>query len=326
MTPSQEKVLQYLHEARASELALVSTLRAHVAMAPSGSYRTGLERHLEETKAHARRLQSRIGELGASRNAVRLGVGLAQTVVGQALALGKGPLDLVRGYSVEEKLLKNAKDEYAAEAHEIATYLALERLAEAVDDPATASLARGIREDEEAMLAHLGEEIPRLADAMVRAELVRDPAAAAAGNGPGQAETAAGEGESTGSATGPTQPTGSGPAAAAAAQRATAQPPPVADSAGSSPAAPAGSAATAGPPAPFPVAPGGGPATEDAEAAALPVEGYATMRVSDLLPRLAGLSPEELDQVEEYERGHRARSTVLTRIGALRQRGAPPAT
>jgi ferritin-like metal-binding protein YciE len=303
MTPSEEKVLQYLQEARASELALVSTLRTHIAMAPSGSYRSALERHLEETKGHARRLQSRIGELGSHRNPVRLGMGLAQTVVGQALALGKGPLDLVRGYSPEEKLLKNAKDEYATEAHEIATYLALERLAEDVGDATTASLARAVREDEERMLVQLGEEIPRLADAMAAAELSSLDAAGAEDDGAGASGARA-------TATAPDVPT--------AAPGPTAAPPPA-----SGPSAPAGSAATSDmPAAPFDVAPGGAPAS--AEDADLPIRGYSTLRVSDLLPRLAGLSPEELDRVEEYERGHRARMTVLTRIAALRQRGAPP--
>jgi ferritin-like metal-binding protein YciE len=295
LTPSEEKVLQYLNEARASELALVSALRTHLAMAPSGSYRGVLERHLEETKAHARRVQARIAELGAHRSPMRLGVGLAQAVMGQAVALVKGPLDLVRGYSLEEKLLKNAKDDYAAEAHEIATYLALERLADEVGDATTAALAREIRGDEERMLARLGEEIPGLVEAMARAELARDPSldATRADGEPARRPTAATENE---------------PAPA---------PPPAADaSVGASPGAPASSAATPDmPPAPFPVASG---------ESDLPIEGYGGLRVADLLPRLAGLSPEDLDRVEEYERGHRARSTVLARISALRQRGAPP--
>jgi ferritin-like metal-binding protein YciE len=283
LTPSEEKVLQYLNEARASELALVSTLRTHLAMAPSGSYRGLLERHLEETKAHARRLQARIAELGTQRSPLRLGVGLAQSVVGQALALGKTPLDLVRGYSPEEKLLKNAKDEYAAEAHEIATYVALERLAEELGDATTAALARDIRGDEERMLARLGEEIVPLVDAMARAELAHDPSF-----DPARAEGEASPREPAADAA----PTAGEPAAAR-------EPDPAPVS------------------APFPVSPG-------PEAAGLPIEGYGGLRVADLLPRLAGLSPEELDRVEAYERSHRARSTVLARIDALRQRGAPP--
>lgn len=174
MTPSQDKIVQYLFEARAGELALASTLRAHRAMTPSSSYRTLLDTHLEETKDHATRLQARLGELGGSRNTVRAGVGLAQGVVGQALALGKGPLDLVRGYSAEEKLLKNCRDECAVEAYEIASYDALESLARLVGDEPTAALAATIRADEERTLARLHEELPRLTEAMARAELSHD--------------------------------------------------------------------------------------------------------------------------------------------------------
>ena len=61
-------------------------------------------------------------------------LGVAETVVGQALALGKTPIDMLRGTGGEEKVLKNAKDACATEALEIATYTALERLARVVGD------------------------------------------------------------------------------------------------------------------------------------------------------------------------------------------------
>ena len=186
MTQSEDKIVQYLFEARAGELALQSTLRAHLAMTPSSTYRKLLETHLEETKDHARRLQARLGELGGSRNTMRAGVGLAQGVMGQALALGKGPLDLVRGHSAEEKLLKNCRDECAAEALEIASYDILESLARLVGDEPTAALAVVIRAEEERMLGRLREELPRIAEAMARAELAGDaalqPAAARSGS------------------------------------------------------------------------------------------------------------------------------------------------
>ncbi|MDX6680382.1 MAG: hypothetical protein QOG94_421, partial [Solirubrobacteraceae bacterium] len=100
---------------------------------------------------------------------------VAQMVVGQALALGRTPLALVRGGGGEEKVLKNAKDSCAAEALEIATYIALERLAQAVEDERTAALAASIREDEERMLERLHAELPKLTDAVVRAEIHGDP-------------------------------------------------------------------------------------------------------------------------------------------------------
>ncbi len=126
-------------------------------MTPRGDYRADLQRHLRETKSHATSLQRRLEELGESRSIVAAGLGVLQSLVGQTLALGKGPFDLLRGASGEEKLLKNAKDESAAEALEIATYRALEHFASRIGDEETARLAASIRKDEERMLAALQE-------------------------------------------------------------------------------------------------------------------------------------------------------------------------
>ena len=121
--------MQYLNEAHGAEVALVRQLQAQVAMTPSGQYRDGLETHLGETRRHAQRVERRLGELGEGNNPLQVGLGLVQSVIGQALALTKTPVDLVRGSGGEEKVLKNAKDSCAAEAQEIATYTALARLA-----------------------------------------------------------------------------------------------------------------------------------------------------------------------------------------------------
>ena len=68
-------------------------------------------------------------------------------------------------------MLKNAKDAAATEALEIATYTAIERLATSVGDDETARLAASIRTDEERMLARVLEEIPKLTDAVVGADV-----------------------------------------------------------------------------------------------------------------------------------------------------------
>ncbi len=175
MTSSTDKVVQYLAEARASELGLVRELQAQIAMSPHGSYRTLLEKHLRETRAHADRVGARLDELDHGSNPLDMIGDVAQTIVGQVLAAGKAPLSLLRGSGGEEKVLKNAKDSCAAEALEIATYIAIERLARAVDDDRTAGLAASIREDEERMLASLREELPKLTDAVVRADIYGDP-------------------------------------------------------------------------------------------------------------------------------------------------------
>ena len=130
----EQKIVQYLNEAHGSELALVRQLQAQIAMTPRGSYRDGLETHLNETRSHAERLERRLSELGQGNNPLQVGLGAVQSVIGQALALTKTPLDLVRGSGGEEKVLKNAKDSCAAEAQEIATYTALAQLARTAGD------------------------------------------------------------------------------------------------------------------------------------------------------------------------------------------------
>jgi len=169
MSQSQQKVLQYLNEALATEVGLTRVLQSQIAITPSGSYRTGLEKHLRETRDHAKRVQKRQGELGYGNNPLQVGLGAAAGALSQALALAKTPLSLVRGSGGEEKVLKNAKDACAAEALEIATYAALERLARAVGDSKTADLAASIRSDEQKMLDRVLGEIPKLTDAVVGA-------------------------------------------------------------------------------------------------------------------------------------------------------------
>ena len=170
----QQKIVQYLNEAHGSELALVRQLQAQIAMTPRGQYRDGLETHLQETRRHAERVEARLAELGQGNNPLQAGLGALESLIGQALALTKTPLDLVRGTGGEEKVLKNAKDSCAAEALEIATYTALARLAQTAGDAKTERLAKSILGDEQKMLDRLLKEIPRLTDAVARAEFDGD--------------------------------------------------------------------------------------------------------------------------------------------------------
>jgi ferritin-like metal-binding protein YciE len=169
-TKTEDLVLEYLQEAEATEQSLVTNLRAHIAMTPRGSYRSSLERHLTETRQHARAIATRIRELGGGgRGLLSATYGVVSTLVGQTLVLTKGPIDVLRGAGGEEKLLKNARDEAATEALEIALYDALEALAKAAGDDRTAKLAARHREQEERMLAELRRYIPKLAGAFVTA-------------------------------------------------------------------------------------------------------------------------------------------------------------
>ena len=189
-----DKIAQALAEAHALEAALLQTLTAHVAITPRSEYRDLLERHADETRAHLERVAARLRDLGQTRNPLQLAYGVAQTAVGQVVAAGKFPVDLLRGTGSEDKLLKNAKDEVASEALEIATYDALEALATAAGDDRTAALAREHRAEEEAMLAGLRELLPQLTRDAYAADVAEEPdddppapapARASGGSGPG---------------------------------------------------------------------------------------------------------------------------------------------
>lgn len=164
-------VQQLLAEAHASETAMIQTLSAHISITPPGEYRRGLETHLRETRGHAERVQRRLDQIGFRRNPIQIGVGLAQTVVKQAMSLSKGPIDLVRGKSLEEKLVRNARDEATTEALEIATYDTIETVARSIGDNETAALATEIRAEEERMLTSLRDVIRSLAGDMVREQV-----------------------------------------------------------------------------------------------------------------------------------------------------------
>ncbi len=158
------KLVQYLSEALGKEKELETSLEAHIAMTTKAPYKKRLKQHLRETKAHAKGLERRIKKLGG-------GGQTTQTAVGKVMAVAKGPLHMIRGSGEQEKMLKNAKTEYFNEHEEIATYLAIETLAEKVGDRETAKLAKGIRREEERMAKFLAGQIKSLTGAVVAEEV-----------------------------------------------------------------------------------------------------------------------------------------------------------
>src|SRR4029079_2111227 len=158
------KLVQYLSEAYGKERELEAALGAHITMTVKGPYKKRLQQHLKETKSHAKQVERRIKQLGG-------GAQTLQGTVGKLTAVAKGPLHMVRGSGEQEKMLKNAKTEYFNEHEEIATYLAIEVLAEKVGDKETTKLARQSRREEERMARFLEGQIKSLSRAVVTAEI-----------------------------------------------------------------------------------------------------------------------------------------------------------
>lgn len=158
------KLVQYLSEAYGKERELETALQAHIAMTLKGVYKNRLQQHLKETKSHAKQVERRIKQLGGGSQTL-------QTAVGKLTAAAKGPLHAIRGDGTAEKMLKNAKTEYFNEHEEIATYLAIETLAERVRDSETAKLARAIRREEERMANFLQGQIKALTAGVAREDI-----------------------------------------------------------------------------------------------------------------------------------------------------------
>jgi ferritin-like metal-binding protein YciE len=102
--------------------------------------RSELRHHKLETEQHAERLEKRLAAHEASPSTAREAAGIMN-------ALMKSVVDMVRS----EKAGRNARDGYATEHLEIASYQLLERVAQAAGDEETAQVARENRKDEEAM-------------------------------------------------------------------------------------------------------------------------------------------------------------------------------
>lgn len=179
-TPTRDaKLVQFLNEAYAKEKQLEVSLQAHVEAASHDGYAKRLKDHLKETKSHATQLSRRIKQLGGTPETVSVpgpdGVGrLAQNVAGkvdQVKAAAQGSLQTVRRDGEQERMLHNARVEFADEAQEIATYMVIDSLATAVGDKATAKLARDIRREEERMQKFLSDLLPELSASVAHDEI-----------------------------------------------------------------------------------------------------------------------------------------------------------
>jgi ferritin-like metal-binding protein YciE len=166
----RDRIVDYLREARRDELALARTLRSHIAVAPRGEYRRGLEGYLRETRKHAKRVERRLGELGAGSGSLRSGARVMREAGNGLIAKGRAPLGVLRKTSAD-RALSGAQYGCATEGLVIATYTALETVATGAGDTETAALAASIREEEVRMLEWLRHEIVRLTDPFLSKEI-----------------------------------------------------------------------------------------------------------------------------------------------------------
>lgn len=171
MATARDKVVQYLQDARAAEYAFTTLLAATIAVTPEGDYRRRLETQRQRSREREYRISERLTELGARRSLAYLSYETARVVGGQTIAFATVPVQLIRGQSGEERLLKNARDLCAAAAVLSADYRALEHIAHASRDETTAKLAVDMRAESDDVMSDCMGALDRLADAVITGEV-----------------------------------------------------------------------------------------------------------------------------------------------------------
>src|SRR5947207_14840249 len=136
----KEQLIKHIDEAHAMEQNVLRMLDGMIATTDDPEILDALEHHKVQTQRHADRMAERLEAHGASPSAVK-------QIGGVLGALAKMPLDFVRG----EKTGRNARDGYATEHLEIASYELLRRIAQKAGDEETAQAAAEIIAEEAAM-------------------------------------------------------------------------------------------------------------------------------------------------------------------------------
>jgi ferritin-like metal-binding protein YciE len=149
----KEQLVKHIDEAYAMEQNVLRMLDGMIQTTEDPEIKDELREHKLETERHAERMQERLEAHGSSPSVVK-------EVGGVAGALMKGVVDMAR----PEKAGRNARDGYATEHTEIASYQLLERIAQHAGDEETVEAARQNRADEEAMAKKLDAHWDKFAE------------------------------------------------------------------------------------------------------------------------------------------------------------------
>jgi len=155
----QEQLVKHIDEAHAMEQNVLRMLDGMISTTDDPEILDALEHHKMQTHGHLDRMAARLRAHDTTPSAVK-------QVGGVLGALAKMPLDLMRG----EKSGRNARDAFATEHLEIASYELLRRIAERAGDEDTAQAAKEIIEEEKHMADLISENWDKFAELSLREE------------------------------------------------------------------------------------------------------------------------------------------------------------
>jgi ferritin-like metal-binding protein YciE len=159
MDELKTQLIKHIDEAHAMEQNVLRMLDGMISTTDDPEILDALEHHKVQTQGHADRMAERLEAHDATPSTVK-------QIGGVLGALAKMPLDLVRG----EKAGRNARDGYATEHLEIASYELLRRIAQKAGDEATAQAAQEIIGEEAAMAKIIEEHWDRFAELSLQEE------------------------------------------------------------------------------------------------------------------------------------------------------------
>ncbi len=164
MSTITEQLVKHLDEAHAMEQNVLRMLDGMISTTDDPEIRQELEHHKIETEGHALKVRERLEAHGATPSMVKQAGGILG-------ALAKMPLDVVRG----KKAGRNARDGFATEHMEIASYELLRRVAERAHDQETVAVCDEIIEQERTMATTIAASWDRFVDLSLREEGIAVP-------------------------------------------------------------------------------------------------------------------------------------------------------
>lgn len=145
----REQLIQWLGDAHAMEVGIVSTLEKHIADAKGQpKVRAALNKHLQETKRHATEMKKALTAMGGSHPVLKEGVS-------KLVNLAAGLVTT----AAQDTVIKNAIADFATEHFEIACYSFLIESATALGESAIARTCKAILKEEQAMARLLASQV-----------------------------------------------------------------------------------------------------------------------------------------------------------------------
>lgn len=148
----REQFIQWLSDAHAMEVGIISTLEKHAADAKGlPKIRAAINKHLKETKRHAAEMKKALATFGAAPSVLKEGLSkVSSLVTGLTVSLA------------QDTVIKNGIADFATEHLEIACYQSLIITAKELGETKIAATCKAILKEEQAMAKVLEAELKEL--------------------------------------------------------------------------------------------------------------------------------------------------------------------